>query len=194
MRKKLTGFIASIGMLAALLLSGCGGGNSSDVLTNDRLFKSDSISTYYKYDANGIRVLKITGKPFVAIRYLKAEPEKATDSFFGFYDVTQEELIAGTAHELEISAGDVVYYPQFAFPSGTKIVRPFNFGHKDDFNDSEFTITVKENNNTEWRFTLNDQSVKATTTVAGQAFKTGNPGFASDDGIFTAMVAIPIQP
>lgn len=194
MIKKLTGFITAIGISSALLLSGCGGGNSADVLTNDKLFKSDATATYYKYDATGIRVLMITGKPFLAVRYLRAEPEKATDCFFGFYDVTQTELIAGTAHELEISATDVTYYPNFAFPNGTKIVRPFNFGPKDTFTDSGAIITVKENNNTEWKFTLNDLSVKAATSVTWEAFKTGNPGFASDVGIISAMAAILSQP
>lgn len=194
MRKKLTGIIAAIGVLSVALLSGCGGGNTSDVLSNDRLFKSDAVSTYYKYDANGIKALKITGKPFMAIRYLKAAPEQAIDSFFGFYDVIQEEMVVGAAHETEISAGDVTFNANFAFPIGTKIVRPFNFGQKDSFNDTEFIITVKENNNTEWKFTLNDRSVKNTTGVTGEAFKTGNPGFASDGGIFTGMNAIPTQP
>lgn len=194
MRKKLAGVIAAIGILSALLLSGCGGGNSADVLTNDKLFKSNSIDTYYKYDANGIKVLKITGKPFLAVRYLKVEPDKATDCFFGFYDVLQEELIAGTAHEAEISAGEVTYNTNFAFPLGSKIVRPFNFGHKDTFTDSGNIVTVKENNNTEWKFTLNDQSVKAATVVTGEAFKTGNPGFASDGGFFNAINAILNQP
>lgn len=194
MRKKLAGVIAAIGIVSALLLSGCGGGNSADVLTNDKLFKSNSIDTYYKYDATGIKVLKVTGKPFLAVRYLRAAPEKATDCFFGFYDVIQEELIAGTAHELEISAENVTYYPNFAFPNGTKIIRPFNFGPKDSFTDSGAIITVKENNNTEWKFTLNNQSVRDTTRVTGEAFKTGNPGFASDGGFFNAMDATPSQP
>lgn len=194
MTNKLTGFIASVGILSALLLSGCGGGNSADVLTNDKLFKSYSTSTYYKYNASGTKALKITGKSFIAIRYLKAEPEKAVDSFFGFYDVTQEALITGTLPEPEILAGDVTYYPNFAFPASTKIIRPFNFGQKDTFTDSEFIVTVKENNNTEWKFTLNDRSVKATTRVNGQAFKTGDPGFDSDGGIFKAMDATPSQP
>lgn len=196
MRKKLAGCIASGGILAALLLGGCGssgGGSIVDVSTNDKLFKSYSTGTYYTYDANGTRALKVTGKPFLAFRYLKSAPEQAVDCFFGFYDVTQQELIAGTAHQPELTAGDITYYPNYNFPNGTRIIRHFNFGPKNTFTDSNPIITVKESN-TEWKFFVNNPSVKAVTRVTGQAFKTSNAGVDSEGGVFKAMDATPLQP
>jgi hypothetical protein len=193
MRTKLTGVIAAIGVLSAVLLSGCGGGNAADVLTNEKLFKSYSTSTYFRYDASGNQSLKVTGKPFIAMRYLRIDPKQATDCFFGLYDVTQQELIAGTAHETEIAAGDVAFNSNFAFPPSTRIVRQYSFGSKSKFDDSNPSITVRQND-TDWIFTLNDSSVKNTTRITGKAVKIDNSGVDSAGNIFKAMDVTPSQP
>lgn len=196
MRNILMRVIATLGVLSAVLLSGCGGSGGSDAadeLTNERLFKSYSTSTYYRYDANGNQSLKVTGKPFIAVRYLRVDPKQATDCFFGLYDVTQQEIIAGTVHENEIGSADIPFDSHFAFPLNTKIIRQYKFGSKDNFVDSNSVITVRENN-TNWFFTLNDSSVKETSRITGTAIKINNFGVDSEGNVFKAMDATPTQP
>lgn len=163
-------------LLSLLLLSGCGS-RVSDELTAHKSFKGYTTNTYYKLNSNGVRALKVTGRPFMIVKYLKVDSEYAADCYFGLSDVKQFDLGVSPAVAPDtnlLKPADIESSSQFNFPANSNILLLVDWEKKaitrDRGNDFFFDKTLSDDSTKRvesWELTFDSDSVKRSATVKG---------------------------